>query len=212
MIAVASLLKMPAARWALAVFVAAAAVKTTSVVRYRAGVAEGKRVERAESSREIALARAVVDRNQIAADAIAQALRDTIAQRDQRIMELREKAALATGKYREALGWYLAGKAARDSTVPLTDEQIRCDAVVSSCANALAAEGAVKDSLTRQLRTAERLVAVRDSSARLEPVRTSLALRDALAAQRAAFKAPSRTKWAAIGAGIGAAAAWWFSR
>jgi hypothetical protein len=188
-----------------AIFVA---VGATSVVRYRAGMRDGAAKERAAWSSEVALARASATASQVAADAATSALRDTIAKRDERIAELQEKAALNAGKYREALGWYLAAKAQRDTTVPLTPEQARCDAVVSACSNALAAQMHLTDTTTKQLRAAERLVAKRDSFIAKEPERTTLSNREAMAAQRAAFKAPSRVTWGATGAALGALATW----
>jgi hypothetical protein len=184
------------------------AVGATSVVRYRAGMRDGAAKEKAAWSSEVALARASADSSQVAADAATSALRDTIAKRDERIAELQETAALNAGKYREALGWYNAAKAARPDSLPLTPEQTACDSLAASCANAIASAQAVRDSLAAQLRTTQRLVVRQDSIILTEPARTTLSNREAMAAQRAAFKAPSRVTWGATGAALGALATW----
>ena len=180
--------------------------------RYRNGKADGIAQERAAWSSEVALARASADSSQVAANAAMSALRDSISRRNEVIARLREHDAMMSGKYREALGWYNAAKATRPDSLPLTAEQLACDSLAASCANAIAASQVVRDSLSAQLRMAERLIVRKDSVIMTEPARTSLSNREVLARQRALFKAPGRVKWAALGAGLGALATWLVAR
>ncbi len=174
--------------------------------KYAEGKHDGITQEKATWVSEVALARASATASQVAADAATSALRDSLGQARAATARAEERAAMQQGKYREALGWYLAAKNARVDSLPLTAEQLACDSLASSCANAIAASQEVRDSLTAQLRTAEALSRQQDSVIRMEPARTTLTVREAMAAQRDAFKAPSRSKWFAGGFAAGAAA------
>jgi len=184
------------------------AVVAHGKLKFASGRAVGIASERAAWSSEVALARASATSSQVAADAATSALRDTVATLRDSTAVLSEAAALARGDYRAALAAYRRTTAARADSGIVTAEQQSCDELARTCAASVAASVLERAALTRTLATATRLVAVQDSVIGGEPRRTTLSNQEAMAAQRAAFKAPSRAKWAGLGAALGGVIAW----
>jgi hypothetical protein len=180
------------------------AIATHGHLKYRDGFASGVANERAIAAADLAAAQKSAIASQIAADAATTALRDTIGTLRGRVAVLSEEAALAKGNYRAALRAYEQAKLYAGDSGHVSPVAEACDELARACAVAIAAAQAERDTLSLSLAAAERLVAVRDSSARLEGVRTSLALRESLAAQRAAFPKPNRIGWFALGGVVGA--------
>jgi hypothetical protein len=173
----------------------------------RDGIVKGTTTERAAWSAEVVLARNSALASQVAAKAATSALQDTVGTLRTRVAALSEAAAMARGNYRAALAAYERTKVTRVDSLPLVAEQVACDELARACAVAVATAQAERDTLFLTLAAAERRARVQDSVIATEPVRTTLSNQEAMAAQRDAFKSPSRVKWAAGGAGVGAAIA-----
>jgi hypothetical protein len=184
------------------------AIATHGHLKYRDGFAAGVTKERTVAAADLAVAQQSAIASQVAAESATAALRDTIGTLRGRVAVLSEEAALARGNYRAALRAYEQSKLYAGDSGHVSPVTEACDELARACAVAIAAAQAERDTLSLSLAAAERLVAVRDSSARLEGARTSLALRESLAAQRAAFKGPSRVVWGVSGTILGAAVAW----
>lgn len=171
---------------------------------YFDGYREAKKLTEAAAAQDAALARQVVAAVGRHTDSLTSALRDSIRAQTALVARLSEARARAQGQYADALRAYEALKAASGDSLP-ADVVTACDAVAATCTNALAAAEREKDGLVMQLQTAEALsVAHFDAEAR-EPERWKPVIADALERQRQSFKAPSRTRWFAMGAAAGRA-------
>lgn len=208
MMAVALKLLRHKATWGVGVAIGVLfAVWGNGALKYREGNAAGVAQEKAAWQSEVALARASALSSQVAADAAMSALRDSLREANRRIAQLSEARALAEGKYAQALRFYRQERAlSADTTITLV--RTACDELADSCELAMQAAAVERMALTDKLRLAEALSTTQDSTIRTEPVRVTSAIRDALATQRATQRQPSRTKWALVGAGVGALSTW----
>jgi hypothetical protein len=171
---------------------------------YSEGYREAKRITEAAWNADAALAREVAAGIKARTDSLTRALRDSLTKQTALVARLSEARARAQGQYAAALEAYQTLKAASGDSLP-PELVTACDAVASSCTNALAAAEREKDGLVMQLRTAEALAVAQTDYATKEPERWKPIIADALSEQRRSFQAPSRTRWFAMGAAAGRA-------
>ena len=172
---------------------------------YSEGYREAKRVTEAAWSADAALARASALKATMRADSATSALRDSLSVATTKVALFKESAALARGQYAEALRQYQLVKAnARDtSSTAGTALPAACDALASSCSNALAAAQSETNALVEKLRVAEALSADHERTIASEHARWTPVIQDALAQQRQTFRAPSRLAWSVGGTVVG---------
>ena len=161
--------------------------------RYAVGYRTGVVVERTESQRQAAIAKAYSDSAWAEMYAQAVASRDSLRKAEAMAARARARSAVAESKLADALA-----AVAADTAPPSP----ACGELATACANAAAAWTAERDTLTNLLTTHGAALAHAEALARQEPERTRAAIRLALAQDRATQRRPSRLRWFVAGASL----------
>ena len=162
-------------------------------LRYREGYRTGVVVERTESQRQAAIAKAYTDSAWAVMYAQAVASRDSLRKAEAMAARARARSAVAVSRLADALAAVHAG------TVPPSPA---CGELATACANAAAAWTAERDTLANLLTTHGAALAHAEAMARQEPERTRAAIKFALAQDRATYTKPSRLRWFVAGASL----------
>ena len=183
-------------------------------LKYRAGYRDGVAHESALRDSTERLSQLAADAERAAGEAREAALRAQAREDDRKLAALAVESAVMGDRLQAAQRRYaqvMATAAASGDTVE-TPRERACTELASACLVARATLATENTQLKASLVRRDSILGAKDSLSRLEPYRTAVAVERALTTQRATFRAPSRTTWAAVGAVVGSLTTWLVSR